>query len=167
MALERLPLTDIEPNTTVGEKRVADRARTQTSQFEDVTSHDCTLAAGSASFRAGQFVQICWRGEACGEAIVRWVEDDKAGLEFTHPMPDVFVSHARTSNHDLSIRDPSQQKPAGLGLDIRGAASVEYGFIAALIAVAAFSAIAGLGDANQDNWDKLSDDVSTAVSKSR
>ena len=50
-----------------------------------------------------------------------------------------------------------------LGVDARGATAIEYGLIAALIAVAIMGALSNLGGGSKGMWTKLSNKVSDAA----
>ena len=53
-----------------------------------------------------------------------------------------------------------------LGVDSRGATAIEYGLIAALIAIAIMGALRNLGGGSKGMWTKLSNHVQDAAPKS-
>lgn len=53
----------------------------------DVSAHGCSVRCASGWLRAGRFVSIALDDAPALRAIVRWVRDDIAGLEFLRPIP--------------------------------------------------------------------------------
>lgn len=54
----------------------------------DVSIHGCSIQTDSTWIRLGQFVSLRMSSEWTIQAIVRWVRDDRAGLEFLRPITD-------------------------------------------------------------------------------
>jgi len=55
--------------------------------LDDISTHGLRLREVASWLRAGQFVSIALGDEAPLQAIVRWVRDGEAGLEFLRPVP--------------------------------------------------------------------------------
>lgn len=55
----------------------------------DVSTHGCNIRGEAGWLRAGAFVSIALADEPPLRAIVRWVRDGKAGMEFILPVPPV------------------------------------------------------------------------------
>ena len=53
----------------------------------DVSAHGCSVRCASAWLRAGRFVSIGIDDTPPLRAVVRWVRDDLAGLEFLRAVP--------------------------------------------------------------------------------
>jgi hypothetical protein len=53
----------------------------------DLSAHGCSVRCVSGWLRAGRFVSIGIADEPPLRAVVRWVRDDLAGLEFLRPVP--------------------------------------------------------------------------------
>ena len=53
----------------------------------DVSHHGCSIRGEGMALRAGRFVAIELDADAPVQALVRWVRDDDAGLEFLRPIP--------------------------------------------------------------------------------
>ena len=54
----------------------------------DVSVHGCSLNTDAGWLRMGQFVSLRLSSEWSIQAIVRWVRDHRAGLEFLRPISD-------------------------------------------------------------------------------
>ncbi len=66
----------------------------------DVSTHGCAIAAQDSLLRTGSFVSIGLGENPALAAIVRWVRDGTAGMEFLAPIPP-----DRAEWHDL-MEDP-------------------------------------------------------------
>ena len=101
--------------------------------------------------RAGQAVSVKLPTLEYLQAIVRWVEADKAGIEFSNPLyPAVFehligkiskeLLEPGTNSHPVEVStnhiNPLPDKKNGFVRDIDGATSVKIGLIACLIGTA-------------------------------
>lgn len=53
----------------------------------EVSAHGCSIRCASGWLRAGRYVSIGLEEDAPLRAIVRWVREDTAGLEFLRPVP--------------------------------------------------------------------------------
>ncbi|MET0589221.1 MAG: PilZ domain-containing protein [Novosphingobium sp.] len=53
----------------------------------DASSHGCSIQCASGSLRPGRFVSIGFEDGTPLQAIVRWVREDRAGLDFLHAVP--------------------------------------------------------------------------------
>ena len=53
----------------------------------DISTHGLRIRSGESWLRNGQFVSIALDPEPALQAIVRWVRDGEAGLEFLRPIP--------------------------------------------------------------------------------
>lgn len=53
----------------------------------DVSMHGCCVKSKVAWLRTGTFITIGIAGESALPAIVRWVRDGSAGMEFLRPIP--------------------------------------------------------------------------------
>ena len=53
----------------------------------DVSPHGCSVQCASGRLRFGQFVSLSLEEGAALQAVVRWVREDHAGLEFLHAVP--------------------------------------------------------------------------------
>jgi hypothetical protein len=53
----------------------------------NVSTHGCNVRGPADWLRLGSFVAVGIEGSAPLQAIVRWVRDDSAGLEFMRPVP--------------------------------------------------------------------------------
>lgn len=54
----------------------------------DVSVHGCSLQTDATWIRLGQFVSLRLSSEWSIQAIIRWVRDDRAGVEFLRPITD-------------------------------------------------------------------------------
>lgn len=54
----------------------------------DVSVHGCSLETDAPWLRMGQFVSLRLSTEWTVQAIVRWVRDERAGIEFLRPITD-------------------------------------------------------------------------------
>ena len=54
----------------------------------DLSTHGCCVRISENWLRTGSFVSIAIDSEPPLQAIVRWVRDGAAGLEFLRPVPD-------------------------------------------------------------------------------
>lgn len=55
-------------------------------RLADVSTHGCSIRSDAAWLRVGAFVSIGF-GETPLRAVVRWIRDDAAGMEFLWPVP--------------------------------------------------------------------------------
>ena len=55
----------------------------------DVSVHGCCLQTDAAWLRLGQFVTLRLSSDWSIQAIVRWVRDERAGVEFLRPISDI------------------------------------------------------------------------------
>ena len=62
----------------------------------NVSTHGCNIRGEAAWLRIGSFVGVSLEGGPPLKAIVRWVRDDSAGLEFMRPVPS-----GNTAWHEL------------------------------------------------------------------
>lgn len=62
----------------------------------DVSTHGCNVQGELDWLRAGSFVSIAFGDEPLLSAVVRWIRDGAAGMEFLQPIPA-----ARTEWHAL------------------------------------------------------------------
>ena len=53
----------------------------------DISSHGLRIGGAESWLRTGQFVSIALDSEPPLHAIVRWVRDNEAGMEFLRPIP--------------------------------------------------------------------------------
>lgn len=53
----------------------------------DASSHGCAVQCASGWLRPGRFVSIGIEDSAPLQAVVRWVREDRAGLDFLHAVP--------------------------------------------------------------------------------
>ena len=53
----------------------------------DISTHGLRIKGDLTWLRAGQFVSIAIEPEPALQAIVRWVRDGEAGMEFLRPIP--------------------------------------------------------------------------------
>jgi len=67
-------------------------------ELSDVSQHGCSIVGGTDQLRVGGFVSIALAEGKPLQAIVRWVREGKAGLEFLWPVP---ADHAEW--HDLIL----------------------------------------------------------------
>lgn len=65
-------------------------------ELADISEHGCAIVGGTDGMRAGGFVSIALGAGKPVQAIVRWVRDGRAGLEFLWPVPPEM-----TEWHDL------------------------------------------------------------------
>jgi len=56
-------------------------------KLADVSSHGCSVTGHVGWLRAGSFVSIGFSEGTGLRAIVRWLRDDAAGMEFLQPVP--------------------------------------------------------------------------------
>jgi hypothetical protein len=52
----------------------------------DVSVHGCSLKTDSTWMRMGQFISLRLSSDWTIQAIVRWVRDERAGIEFLRPI---------------------------------------------------------------------------------
>ena len=96
----RLARLSTEPSGTTDDRRrfarhpVCATATLQTAQGDpvevflcDVSTHGCSVHCPDGWLRGGQFVSIAIGGAADLKAIIRWVRDGAAGMEFLRPVP--------------------------------------------------------------------------------
>ncbi len=70
-------------------------------RLADVSLHGCSLHIADSLLRVGGFVSIGIGGQPQLQAIVRWIRDGMAGMEFLAPIPA-----ERTEWHELMNRMP-------------------------------------------------------------
>ncbi|GGY95370.1 hypothetical protein GCM10011614_07590 [Novosphingobium colocasiae] len=56
-------------------------------QLTDVSLHGCCIRGDSDRLHQGRILSIGLNDHPMLDAIVRWVRDDTAGMEFLHPVP--------------------------------------------------------------------------------
>ncbi len=56
-------------------------------RLADVSTHGCNVRGEVAWLRAGIFVSIGFEEEPPLQAVVRWMRDGSAGMEFLRPVP--------------------------------------------------------------------------------
>lgn len=71
-------------------------ASTTTVRIAEISLHGCRVSGDHSDLRAGMFVSIALGDETPLEAIVRWVRESDAGMEFLWP-----ISPDRREWHDL------------------------------------------------------------------
>lgn len=80
---------------------VANRQDAAAVTIADLSRHGCRLESGGEALRPGQFIAIRLAQRELLDAIVRWVDGDCAGLEFTRALaPEVFAYHMRQISPD-------------------------------------------------------------------
>jgi hypothetical protein len=67
-------------------------------QIADLSSHGCRLESGAHALRIGQFITIKFAGLEYLRGIVRWVDGDKAGIEFSRPLHPAVFEFQRKAN---------------------------------------------------------------------
>lgn len=92
------PLPEIiRPNRRKASRRTANAAASITTMngdtsngfLSDVSTNGCCFLSESQILRIGQFVSIAPEEGKPVQAIVRWIRDSKAGMEFLRPLgPD-------------------------------------------------------------------------------
>ena len=60
-----------------------------TARIGDASTHGCSLVIDAEWLRAGRFVALRLDDADPLQAVVRWVRDGRAGLEFLRPLPPV------------------------------------------------------------------------------
>lgn len=72
----------------VGAKVTSSHGQSTAMTIANISVHGCNIAGDAAWLRLGSFVTVSLNagGEAM-QAIVRWVRDGSAGLEFLRPVP--------------------------------------------------------------------------------
>jgi hypothetical protein len=91
---------DEKPTPVIPERRREARVKARyraTLQFSDGTSdgvhladismHGCCIRSDSEGLRIGRFVSIGIDEEPMLQAVIRWVRDGAAGMEFLRPIP--------------------------------------------------------------------------------
>ena len=63
------------------------RGRTADAELTDLSLHGVRIASEAEWLRIGQFVSITLEEEPPVQAIVRWMRDGEAGMEFLRPIP--------------------------------------------------------------------------------
>lgn len=63
------------------------RGDTATVTINNVSPHGCNIKCDAAWLRMGSFVGVGLGGDQPLQAIVRWLRDGSAGLEFMRPVP--------------------------------------------------------------------------------
>jgi hypothetical protein len=58
----------------------------QTVHLTDLSRHGCRLALEGHTLRVGEFISMKFGGLEYLQGIVRWVDADEAGIEFTRPL---------------------------------------------------------------------------------
>ena len=53
----------------------------------DVSAHGCSVRLKAGDLRAGNFVSVGFADEPPLQAIIRWVRNGSAGMEFLRPIP--------------------------------------------------------------------------------
>ena len=66
---------------------VSSRGETAQVSMVDVSTHGCCVSCDAGWLRTGAFVAIGLDENPMLQAIVRWVRDDSAGMEFLRPIP--------------------------------------------------------------------------------
>jgi len=56
-------------------------------ELADVSTHGCCVRSEDAGLRIGRFVSVGLDEESMLQAVVRWVRDGAAGMEFLRPIP--------------------------------------------------------------------------------
>ncbi len=65
-------------------------------ELGDISTHGCSIRSDADWLRMGMFITVQLGEDASLEAIIRWVREDAAGLEFLRPIsPDQLEWHAR------------------------------------------------------------------------
>ena len=65
-------------------------------QLADISTHGCRVDGEVEGFRVGRFISVGIDETSMLQAVVRWVRNDAAGMEFLRPIPP-----ERTEWHDL------------------------------------------------------------------
>jgi len=65
-------------------------------QLADVSAHGCCVRGDAEGLRIGRFVSIGLDEDSMLQAVIRWVRDGTAGMEFLRPIPPEQVEW-----HDL------------------------------------------------------------------
>jgi len=65
-------------------------------QLGDLSTHGCRVDGEVEGFRVGRFVSVGLDETSMLQAVVRWVRNNAAGMEFLRPIPP-----ERTEWHDL------------------------------------------------------------------
>ena len=63
------------------------KGNTESAQPADLSLHGCSVRSSADWLRNGSFVTIGLDDESMLQAIVRWVRDGSAGMEFLRPIP--------------------------------------------------------------------------------
>ena len=69
---------------------------TATVELADVSMHGCCVRTETPDLRIGRFVSIGIDSNPMLQAVIRWVRDGAAGMEFVRPIPP-----ERSEWHDL------------------------------------------------------------------
>ncbi|MCX7864651.1 MAG: PilZ domain-containing protein [Novosphingobium sp.] len=56
-------------------------------ELADISMHGCCIKASAAGLRIGRFISIGIDGNPMLQAVIRWVRDGAAGMEFVRPIP--------------------------------------------------------------------------------
>ena len=56
--------------------------------IQDISVHGCHLETDAGWMRLGQFVSLRLSSDWTIQAVVRWVRDHRAGVEFLRPITD-------------------------------------------------------------------------------
>ncbi len=56
--------------------------------IQDISVHGCHLETDAGWMRLGQFVSLRLSSDWTIQAVVRWVHDHRAGVEFLRPITD-------------------------------------------------------------------------------
>lgn len=56
-------------------------------QLADISTHGCCVRSDAEGLRIGRFVAIGIEQEPMLQAVIRWVRDGAAGMEFLRPIP--------------------------------------------------------------------------------
>ncbi|WP_295638949.1 PilZ domain-containing protein [Novosphingobium sp.] len=91
---ERVPIS-------AGAMLVAHQTALQPVTIADLSRHGCCLDGDCKALRPGQFISIKIGKIERLAAIVRWVDEDRAGVEFTRALqPQAFEYHMRELSLD-------------------------------------------------------------------
>jgi len=61
----------------------------------DASTHGCSVRCDAEWLRTGRFVTVALVGDQPVQAVVRWVRDGVAGLEFLRPLPATMTEWKR------------------------------------------------------------------------
>ncbi len=66
---------------------MSSRGLSADAELSDLSTHGLRVASEAAWLRVGQFVSIILEEDQPVQAIVRWMRDGEAGMEFLRPVP--------------------------------------------------------------------------------